>query len=656
MTIGEFSIAESVIGEIVASASASVLGPSFQFAAEDVKFRYGERYISDAANKKFLGIPRGVYLGFIPSFGTDNILTLAPDSNYGVSFARVTSQDDPLYSVDVFIQTDVVLDFSNHNSFPVNVVLKANGTLGFPHSAEILTQSASPTQPTEILLGVVTAPQTISVAEPFSRDTPYAYTGAPLNYGFMKSGAVEELLAAIALNAEITAARVDLTGTTQATLGTRLDADGDPSTMADRLGKETQSILAGDFVVGAPSAAINISRGFAAIHRTAAGLAPFEDIEGFASETRPGAVTSGVVPDPAPIGALTDNERNVCAIIDATTQARITGTSREVIFGRLSLSEITLSGTEIVFTNASPTVTGTGTLFTTEVEAGDIIQDPVGGGFYEVATTPVSDVSLTLSVVFAGTTTPPATAPALRRRFELNGRTRTGAATDSPFSIPIGTVRVFFTSWQKIDASRFDYLPLLARGFEESPVPLATTSLEGKALMAATLSDARAGSVFAVQQSGGQVGPSHVYNVDFNGATLSGPGIADVTQRGPTGLPGNPGSGGIPGPTGIQGPTGVGFSNFATANLFRESALFSHATLGSGAQYSFSTTMSGSEILFLTGGNSEWYSPFVFDADDHWQIDDILIVSGLNVRLDARVPTGSTPAAEVRFFLNAATR
>jgi len=66
--------------------------------------------------------------------------------------------------------------------------------------------------------------------------------------------------------------------------------------------------------------------------------------------------------------------------------------------------------------------------------------------------------------------------------------------------------------------------------------------------------------------------------------------------------------------------------------------------------------MAGSEILFLTGGNSEWYSPFIFDSDDHFQIDNIEIVSGMQVRLSARVPIGGSPAAEVRFFMNAATR
>jgi len=88
------------------------------------------------------------------------------------------------------------------------------------------------------------------------------------------------------------------------------------------------------------------------------------------------------------------------------------------------------------------------------------------------------------------------------------------------------------------------------------------------------------------------------------------------------------------------------------------SGVYDHGALGSGVQYSFITTMSGSEILFLTGGNAEWYSPTIFDSDDHWQIDDIKIdpPGSMTVILDARVPTGGSPRARVRFFLNAATR
>lgn len=628
--------------------------PTYTVNPERVKYRFGERYTSEATNRKFLGIPLGIYLGFRPSF--DNlVLTLDVDPTSGLSLLRLASQDDPLYIVDIVLRESISLDFSNHNAFPVYVVARANGKLGFQHSAQILTQSTAPVYPTEILIGVVTAPNTIDVSEPFNRTTPYAYSGAPLGYGFMKDGAVEELLAAIAINSEVTAARTDLSGVIHPSLDTRLEVDASASAMAGRLGKEIKTLIGGDFVIAAPTDSINISRAFSAYHRNLAGLTPAQNFDGFASESRVGAITSGTVPDPPPVGALTDPERNVCAIIDATTEARLTNSSRQVAYGRLVFAQVTLTGTEIVFNNGSTAVNGTGTAFTTQVQVGDLIEDPIGGGLYEVASI-TSNILLDLSVPFPDPTTPGATPPGIRRRFTLNARTRTGPTSETSFTMPTSTVRVYFNAWLSVATSHYDHFTELLRNFEEEPLPLATTTTPGKALLAAGLTEGKAGSVFAVRQLGVQVGPPHVHTIEFDGATSAGPGVADVTQRGPTGLPGNPGSAGLPGPPGPPGPQGQGFTNFSAANLFMESGLFQHQVLGGGALYSFTTTMSGSEILFLTGGNSEWFSPFVFDNDDHFDITDITIVSGTQVRLSARVPIGPTPSGEVRFFLNAATR
>ena len=138
---GEFSISESPISDATALGAAT--GPSFAFPVEDVKYRYGERYASESSNRKFLGIPLGVYLGFTPSF-VNGILTLSPHPDFGYSFARLASQDDVIYIVDVVIQSTATLDFTNHLAFPVNVVLRVNGSLGTAHSAEILTQTAAP--------------------------------------------------------------------------------------------------------------------------------------------------------------------------------------------------------------------------------------------------------------------------------------------------------------------------------------------------------------------------------------------------------------------------------------------------------------------------------------------------------------------------------
>ena len=647
----EFAISESSLSD--AASLGAALGPSFVFGQEDVKYRHGERYTSEASNRKFLGIPLGVYLGFVPNFSNDT-LTLSPDTDFGYCFARVASQDDPLYILDVIIQEAATLDFTNHNSFPVNVVLKVYGKLGNPHSAEIVTQTAAPVFPTDVLIGVVTAPNTINIAEPFSRNTPFAYSSAPLGYGFMKSGAVEELIAAISLNAEVAAARTDLTGFTHPDLKTRIEADGAASAMADRLGKEMKTILADDFVLGAPTDTINVSRAFSRFHRSITGNTPIQDFDGFASETRVGAITSGTVPDSAPVGALTDPERNACAIIDATTEARLTDSTRQVAYGRLDHDEITLSGADITFNVGVTTVTGgLGALFTSQVQIGDIIQDPISLDYFEVGGI-TSDVLLDLSVPFPNATTPPATPPALRRHFTLNAKTRSGSDSDALFNMPAGTVRVYFNAWLSVEISHYDYMTDLFRAFEEDPVITATTASAGKVLVTSGLSEGKAGAIFAVQQVGSQVGQPHVHTINFNGAVSGGAGVINVTQRGPTGPIGDPGSGGAPGPAGPQGPQGQGFTNFSSANLFRESSLI--LPPGSGVQFSFQTNMNGSEILFLTGGNSEWYSPFWFDSDDHWQIDDILVVSGTTVRLDARSPTGGSPAAQVRFFLNAATR
>ena len=651
--VAEFSISEAPIADALTGAAA--FGPSVQFDAQDVKFRYGERYISESANQKFLGIPLGIYLGLIPSF-ENNILTLGVDPTLGVSLARLISQEDPLYSVDIIIDAAVTLDFTNHSLFPVNVVLKARGRLGFAHSAEIVTQTATPGFPTEILLGVVTGVDTISVIEPFNRDTPFAYSGAPLGYGFMKSGGVEDLLNSIAMSAEVINARTDLAGTVHPDLVTRLDTDGSALAISERLGRETKTIFGDSFAIVSPTDQLNVSRAFSALHRSIAGNSPSVDFEGFASEARSGAVTSGTIPLPAAAGTLTDSERNACAIIDGLTEERFTSNDRQVAFGRLSLDEATLSGTEISFSIGSPTVTGIGTLFTVEVEAGDIIQDPSGGNFYEVLTTPVFDTTLTLSVN-AVVSSAPLTPPGLRRRFTMNARTRTGPTTDTAFTLPSGvTAQVYFTAWRTLNTAQYDYLPRLFREFEEAPIRPATTLLEGKALIVPGASEALAGAVFEIQEQGTLVDQQHIHTIDFNGAALVTPGIADVTQRGPIGPVGPPGGGGAPGPVGPQGPQGQGFSNFSTSNLFELSAPFNHSALGAGVQYTFTTTMSGTEILFLTGGNATWdENGGAVVSNDHFQIDDIFIVggTGMQVRMNLTSPGGDVT---MTYFMNAATR
>jgi len=61
-----------------------VAGPVQSFSRDNIKARWTERYTSDAVNKKFVGIPRGCYLGFVPS-PTGLILSLKPDKSIAYS-------------------------------------------------------------------------------------------------------------------------------------------------------------------------------------------------------------------------------------------------------------------------------------------------------------------------------------------------------------------------------------------------------------------------------------------------------------------------------------------------------------------------------------------------------------------------------------------
>ena len=620
--------------------------PTHTFRDQAVKFRFGERYISEATNRKCLGFPPGVYFGFVPTL-VENILTLAPDLAMGLSLARLISQDDALAALDVISDSNIVIDFTGHTVYPVNVVLKANGTLGQPFSAEIVTQAAAPALPTELLLGVMISSGSFDSDLPSNRSNPFAYVGAHLGYGFMPSSSVEELLAAVSMITEVQDARIDLDGVTQANLKDRLDVDAAGPAIASRLGQEIRTIISEDYTLAAGTGVVVVGDSFANKHRT---NSPIETIPGFGSETKIGAVTDGTPRPFPPAGTLADDDRNVCAVIDIGTERRLLDSNRRPIYCRLSLDEVGLTG-QLDFVATSPTVNGIGTSFISQIEAGDIIEDGAGD-FYEVAATPSSNTVLTLSIPATNTNS---TTTSIRRRFTISYFIRADATTDTPVTVPLGTAfRFFFPMWDTLEFSQWDYVPELFKNFDGEPVVNATTAIAGKVQLENGAIDATAGTIWRILDSGNVVGDGNIHSLNFGAVADAGLGAVNVTSRGLTGDQGAPAPPGIPGPAGPKGPIGVGYSTYGVpfATDFRRT-VGPVGPIHPGESYSFTYTFTGlSELLFVSGGMYRW-EPYGNGGSSTVDITNIVKLNANTARITLIAPTGD---ASFRFglFLNAA--
>src|SRR5579863_3303156 len=96
--------------------------PSQSFTTNNVKVRWDERYTSESLNIKFLGIPRGVYAGFIPQVTPSSlVLSLTTDPTEGFSLIRVQSGLEKVM-IDIITQQTVTLDFTGQATWPVYVL------------------------------------------------------------------------------------------------------------------------------------------------------------------------------------------------------------------------------------------------------------------------------------------------------------------------------------------------------------------------------------------------------------------------------------------------------------------------------------------------------------------------------------------------------
>lgn len=633
--------------------------PTTIIPVEKAKFRRGERYISEAVNRKFLATPYGVYVGFEGSVVGD-VVTFGPASDWGFSFLRVRSTDDALAVADVFSETSFSLDFAAWKAafllstpgvvFPVYVIARASYKLGSTSTADIFTRIAPSVGDAEVQLGIVNFDGTdisVDTSLPFSRSNPFAYTNAPLNYGFMPDGAANELLAALSAIAEVTAARTDFDSTIHPDLSTRLASDMTAASMAGRLGKSVRAVESNTYSVAGPATtSINVSGSFGDRART---RQPLVSMAGGGSETQTGVIS-----------ASSDTVRNICVVVDDGTFERPIDdvSTRNVVYGRLTSDEITLSGS-LSFNTSVVDVTGVSTLFLTEIVVGDIIQG-ADGSFYEVATI-ADDFNLTLTSIYFGVSA--ASPSLLRRRFTLDFLAMVGT-TETAIGLPASTIRFFCGVWLGLDVSVLDAAILLQAGGEPPALPSATTAVAGRVLMdpdAPASPDPLGGAIRQIADSNVPVS-DNTFDLNFLGAvTGAGAGIVDVTQRGPKGATGPDGSG-TGGPVGDPGPQGVGFDGGLAAqttpnHLLVKKAVVDHSLLAANITYEHIVTaasMSMSEILWATAGCYHVEADVGREWMDNWRIVNVLLDSPTQVRLIAQTEELGFGGVRIGVYLNIA--
>lgn len=576
--------------------------PSHSFTRDYVKVRFLETSAPLAANQRHYGMPRGVYLGFIPSTtpGSD-VLALNPDPNHGFSLLKVGSTSARV-NVDLFTAAAVQLDFTNHTIFPVYVLATANYTQGVVTNARVFTRATPASGPNEITICQVDKPATDLVTDttvPGLRQPPLAFAGQ--RYGFMGGGAVEAVDASATTNAEVIAARLSPYTGAHASLGDRIDDDLSAAAMADRLGLLMSNVISNVYS-GVSGLAWNVSSSFSAVSRL---IAPFINFGPLGSESVEGAVC-----------APNDAARNFCFVTNVLTGGRLIDTTtptsviptHEPVFGRLDYTAGNIGALKTVtFTTASSSVTGGGTgPFSAPLAEGDLLEGP-DGNYYAVQSIIDPDTAM-LSTAFQGASGP-IVDPGYQR-FTLSFFTSAGA-----YAVPAGTsIKFTFPAFARADQAIYDGLQALKIDAEIPDPVAATSTLAGKVREAAVGS--QAGTVRNAQSGGVPVGGGNYHTLNFTSpltvATPLGPGQIGIVVPGAVGPPGAPANDGPPGPTGSAG------AGFSIANPFRKSPLITGPAAASYTE-DFSLPPGPNAITtvrMLTGGLAymDWFAGDTWDT------------------------------------------
>lgn len=506
--------------------------PTATFTKEFVKVRFLEPSVAQGINQRWLGMPRGVYLGFIPSVtpGSD-ILTLEVAPEHQFSLLKVPSSKETV-SVDIFTADPVILDFSAHTIWPVFVLATASYRTGSPTQGKIFTRAATANSVNEVVICKVDKPADDLVVEtilPTTKQPPVAFETQA--YGYMPENAVADLEATNATVNEVVAARTSVFTGGHGDLKTRLGADMTGTELANRVGLRSVHLISNVHPDKSGTTA-NVSGSFT---ETAREFGPTLTIEANGDEFTEGAITDGL--------------RNICFIINGETGQRIIDdNSREPIFGITSFAEVDLGvGKEVHFVNASTAVNGNGTNpFVAPLEADDIIEGP-DGLFYELLSISDPDNAV-LGAAYQGADD--FVSNTNFRRWTLFFFTSGG----SPFNISSPTsIQFIFPCFFRVDRAIFDGYLLIKKNGERPQLPLATDSSAGKATLA--VDGGLVGSIRTIKDGTIIINlDAHTLNFVNNGASspFPGSGIANVSVPGAQGPTGPGANEGAPGPSGAS--------------------------------------------------------------------------------------------------------
>jgi hypothetical protein len=608
--------------------------PTFDFPKTNVKMRFTEPVVSESLNSRFVAVPRGIHVGYLPKATTGSLtLELEPDPVHGFSCLKVGAPT-PAVQVDIFTSDTVELDFTGHLQFPVYVVARATYSQSSPAQGRIFTRSTGATGPQEITVCKVDKvgdDLSVDATVPANRHPPLAFQTQA--FGFMRGNATAEIAFAASVTAEIVAARDDIKNPgpppPSQRLADRLAIDLAGDFLADNLGLRVALVQGNSKIVAGSATSANVSGSFSEVSRS---VAPIQTFSAGGTESVEGAVTSP-----------TDTTRNVCFLLDGNDN-RLLDTGRHPVYGRLSYLTGALTGT-LDFLNADQAVVGTGTLFTTELEEGDLILGD-DGLYYEVDQIN-TDLSLDLVQAYQGVDA--SGVGSSFRRFTMSFFSRGSGAEVSHALVNPTNMSFVFPAWFRQDRSIFDARLLMKRLGEREALPESTASLRGRVL--AAVNTALAGALFALQDQGGTVA-TNVHTLNFTGTNStiaeSAPasGVCNIEVAGETGPNG---VGAVQGPDGPQGSPGFGLN---ALNAFEVSSGFGPGGNGHTHSLAFSgaTPPLSGTLAHCVGGCAMYKGGW--GPNSQWRVY-ALGFSGNVATIKIDLDDGSPSGAEAKLFLGA---